>query len=50
MGAGLAWGNTGTSEPISVRTNCCAWGGLPSGTNELIGEDLNVVIRLDANQ
>ena len=39
--------------PVSqfvARTNCCALGGLHPSTNELIGEDLDVVISLDANQ
>ena len=35
---------------LSARISCCALGGLHSGTNELIGEDLDVVISLDANQ
>ena len=35
---------------LSARTSCCALGGLHPGTNELIGEDLGVVISLDANQ
>ena len=36
--------------PMSLwaRTKCCDYaGGLHSGTNELFGEDLDVVIRLD---
>ena len=35
---------------ISARTICCALGGLHPGTNELIGEDLGVIVRLDASQ
>ena len=31
-----------------ARTSCCALGGLHSGTNELIDEDLDMVISLDA--
>ena len=34
---------------LSVRTSCYALGGLHPGTSELIGEDLDVVISLDAN-
>ena len=34
---------------LSARTSYCALGGLHPGTNELIGEDLDVVISLDAN-
>ena len=33
---------------LRARTKCCDYvGGLHSGTNELFGEDLDVVIRLD---
>ena len=55
----LAWGchgrwlaqvQVGTSELVSARTNPVALGGLQPGTNELIGEDLGVIIRLDADQ
>ena len=35
---------------LSARTSSCALGGLHLGTNELIGEDLGVIISLDANQ
>ena len=35
---------------LSARTNCCALGRLHPGTSELIGEDLDVVFSLDANQ
>ena len=35
---------------LLARTSCCALGGLHPGTNELIGEDLGVIIRLDASQ
>ena len=35
---------------LSARTSCCALDGLHPGTSELIGEDLDVVISLDANK
>ena len=35
---------------LSARTSVCALGGLLRGTSELIGEDLVVIIRLDASQ
>ena len=44
-GTGLAEGSTGTSVP-SARASVTALGGLQLGTNELIGEDPSVVIRL----
>ena len=44
-GTGLAGGSTGTSVP-SARASVTALGGLQLGTNELIGEDPSVVIRL----
>ena len=50
MGAGWHRCKIGTSEPVSARTNPVALGGLQPGTNELIGENLGIIIRLDANQ
>ena len=44
-GTGLAGGSTGTNVP-SARASVTALGGLQLGTNELIGEDPSVVIRL----
>ena len=41
----LGWGSTGTNVP-SARASVTALGGLQLGTNELIGEDPSVVIRL----
>ena len=48
-GPGSARGGTGTSGP-SARTSVTALGGLQLGTNELIGEDPSVIIRIDASQ
>ena len=47
MGIGLAWCNTGTNEPVFSEDQFL-WPGADyiQGTNELIGEDLGVIIRL----
>ena len=50
MGAGWHRAALVPMSQLSARTNVCALGGLELGTNELIGEDLVVIIRFDANQ
>ena len=48
----LAW-HRAALVPVSqllARTSCCALADCGAGTNELIGEDLPTVTRLDANQ
>ena len=48
MGAGLAQGSTGTSEPLWRGPGAVPWADCSLGTNELVGEDPSVVIRLVA--
>ena len=50
MGAGLAQGNISTSEPVWRGLDAVPWADCRLGTNELIGEDLLMIIRLGANQ
>ena len=50
MGAGLAQGSTSTSEPLWRGLGAVPWADHRTGTNELIGEDPPVIIRLGANQ
>ena len=50
MGAGWHRAVLVPVSQLSARTSVCALGGLQPGTNELIGEDLVVIIRLDASQ
>ena len=50
MGAGLAQGSIGTSEPLWRGPDAMPWADRRSGTNDLIGEDPPVIIRLGANQ
>ena len=50
MGAGLAQGSTSTSEPLWRGLGAVPWADCRLGTNELIGEDPPVIIRLGANQ
>ena len=49
-GAGLAQGSTSTNEPLWRGLGAVPWADYRSGTNELIGEDPPVIIRLGANQ
>ena len=50
MDTGLAQGSIGTSEPLWRGLDAVPWADCRSGTNELIGEDPPVIIRLGANQ
>ena len=50
MDTGLAQGSTSTSEPLWRGLGAVPWADCRSGTNELIGEDPPVIIRLGANQ
>ena len=50
MDTGLAQGSIGTSEPVWRGPGAVPWADCRSGTNELIGEDPPVIIRLGANQ
>ena len=50
MGAGLAQGSIGTNEPLWRGVDAVPWADYLVSTNELIGEDSQVIIRLDANQ
>ena len=50
MDTGLAQGSIGTSEAVWRGPGVVPWADCRLGTNELIGEDLPVIIRLGANQ
>ena len=50
MDTSLAQGSIGTSEPVWRGPGVVPWADCRSGTNELIGEDPPVIIRLGANQ
>ena len=50
MDTGLAQGSIGTSEPVWRGPGVVPWADCRLGTNELIGEDPPVIIRLGANQ
>ena len=49
MGAGWNGCSISTNEPFWQGLDAVALGGLQLGTNELIGEDLGAIIRLDAS-
>ena len=49
-GSWLAQGSISTSEPLRRGLDVVPWADCRSGTNELIGEDPPVIIRLGANQ
>ena len=46
LGAGLAQGSTGTSEPLRRGPDAVPWADYLVSTSELIGEDSQVIIRL----
>ena len=50
MGASLAQGSIGTSEPLWRGLDAVPWADCKSGTNELIGKDPPVIIRSGANE
>ena len=49
MGAGWHGCSISTSEPFWRGLDAVTLGGLQPGTNELIGEDLGAIVRLDAS-
>ena len=50
MGTGLAQGSTSTSESLWRGLGAVPWADNLVSTNELIGEDSQMIIRLGANQ
>ena len=46
LGVGLTQGSTGTSEPLWRGPDVVPWADYLVSTNELIGEDSQVIIRL----
>ena len=50
MGASLAQGSIGTNESLWRGPDAVPWADCNLGTNELVGEDPSVVIRLVASQ